>query len=76
MGVRVAPRPQPSGPETVKKKAARPEESPIVKSFKDKKGNQILTPTDEPLANFVSVEDVMGFAIKLSHVNADEELDL
>ena len=76
MGKRVAPRPKPSEPEPPKKKAARPEEAPIVKSLKDKKGKPILTPVDEPLTNFVSVEDVMGFAIKVKHVADNEDLDM
>ena len=76
MGKRVAPRPKPSEPEPTKKKAARPEEAPIVKSLKDKKGKPILTPVDEPLTNFVSVEDVMGFAIKVKHVADNEEFDM
>ena len=75
MGKRVAPMPKPSAPEPAKPKAARPPESLAVKNLKDKKGKPIVTPSEEPLSTFVSVEDQM-IAIDLKHVSGEDDNDI
>ena len=67
---RVAPKPKPSGPEVAKPKPARADMSLIVKSLKKEE-----SPIEEPLKNYVAVEDKM-IAIDLKHISNDEEKDL
>ena len=67
---RVAPKPKPSAPQRAKPKPPRPEISPIVKSLK-----KDVSLVDEPMKNYVGVEDQM-IAFDLLHVSGDEDKNL
>ena len=65
----MAPKPKPT-PFVKKPKPPRPDQSLVVKSLK-----KDVSKVDEPLLNYVSVEDKM-MAVDLIHKSGDEEMSL